>query len=81
MAQGSSFDTATVPSEFDVTIHRKGESRRARIVWRDETQAGILFLHADDEKFVSIETAQRISRLEAERRDLARRVAQLSEPA
>jgi PilZ domain len=74
-------NTAIVPSVFDVTIHRKGESRRARVVWRDETQAGILFLHADDEKIVSIETVQRIRKLEAERSALARRVAQLSEPA
>ena len=74
-------DSATVPSEFDVTIHRKGESRRARIVWRDETQAGIRFLHTDDQRIVSIETALRIRKLEAERNALARRVAQLSEPA
>jgi hypothetical protein len=74
-------DAAILPGEFDFTIHRKGESRRARIVWRDETQAGILFLHANDEKIVSIETAQRIRKLEADRNALARRVAQLSEPA
>ena len=68
-------DAAAVPAEFDLMIHRKGESRRARLVWRDQTQAGIRFSHAVDEANVSIENAQRIKKLEAERNVLAWRIA------
>lgn len=70
-----------IPGEFEVTIHRKAETRRARIVWRNETQAGIVFLRSASEKFVSLEAARRIRKLEAEREALTQRVAQLSEPA
>jgi hypothetical protein len=68
-------DAAAVPAEFDVMIHRKGESRRAHLVWRDQTQAGIQFLHAEDGGIISAETAQRIKKLEGERNALAWRVA------
>ena len=70
-----------IPGEFDVLIPWKGESRRARVVWSDETQAGVAFLHANADNVVSIETAQRLNQLEAQRAALVRRVAELSEPA
>jgi PilZ domain len=73
-------DGAAVPAEFELTIHRKGESRRAQVVWRDETQAGIRFSHAEDGGRVSLETAQCIKKLEAERNALAWRVAQPGGP-
>jgi hypothetical protein len=69
-----------VPAEFDVMIPRKGESRRARVVWRDATQAGVLFLPAAADNVVSIEAALRAHKLEAEREGLQRRIAELTEP-
>lgn len=72
--------TALIPSVVDVLIPKKGGSRRARIVWRDDKQAGVAFLQSDSSAVVSIESARRIKRLEADRDTLARRVAQLSEP-
>ena len=74
-------NTALIPSEFDVLIPQKGESRRARIVWRGDKQAGVAFLQSEKSAVISIESARRIKKLQAERDTLARRVAQLSEPA
>ena len=73
--------TAGVPGEFDVAIRHKGESRRARIVWRNETEAGIEFAGLESNAVVSIESARRIRKLEADKEALSRRVARLSEPA
>jgi hypothetical protein len=73
--------TAGVPGEFDVAIRHKGESRRARIVWRNETEAGIESAGLESNAVVSIESARRIRKLEADKEALSRRVAQLSEPA
>jgi hypothetical protein len=42
-------DAAAAPAEFDIMIRRNGESRRARIVWRQESQAGILFVPPREE--------------------------------
>ena len=74
-------DMALIPSEFEVLIPRKGESRRARIIWRDEKEVGVTFLHSEKSAVISIESARRIKKLETERDALARRVAQLSGPA
>lgn len=73
--------TALIPAEFDVLIAQKDESRRARIVWRKDLQAGIVFLQSETVAVVSIESTRKIKKLEAECDALARRVAQLSEPA
>jgi hypothetical protein len=72
---------ATLPGEFDINIGWKGESRRARVIWRTEREAGIQFSDSLSQAVVSIEAARKIRNLETEREDLARRVAQLSEPA
>jgi hypothetical protein len=74
-------DGAAIPAEFEITIQRTAETRRARSVWRNETEAGILFLGSAAGKFVSLEAARRIKKLEVERDALTRRVVQLSEPA
>lgn len=74
-------DGVAIPSDFELTIHQTTETRRARSVWRNETEAGVLFLGAASEKFVSLEAARRIKKLETERDALSRRVAQLDEPA
>ena len=71
--------TDTVPNEFDLTVQHKGDSRRARIIWRTKKDAGVVFLDNDDSGVISIQTARRIQRLEAERAILAKRVAELSD--
>jgi hypothetical protein len=72
---------SAIPGEFDVLIPWAGESRRARVAWSDGTQAGVVFQHANADNVISIETAQRLHKLEAQRAALERRVAELSEPA
>jgi hypothetical protein len=74
-------DLAAVPGEFDISIEGRGESRRANVVWRSQTEAGILFSEALSEKIMSLDAARRIKNLETERDQLSKRVAQLSEPA
>jgi hypothetical protein len=74
-------DGVAVPTEFDVMIPRKGESRRARVIWRDATQAGVLFVPSPADNVVSIEAALRMRSLEAEHEGLRRRIAELTEPA
>jgi len=69
-----------IPAEFEIMIRKRGESRRARIVWRQETEAGVTFAVPEEQSVVSIEAARRIRALEEEREALKKRVAQLSEP-
>jgi hypothetical protein len=71
---------ATIPDEFDLIIPQKGDSRRTRIIWRREMDAGVVFLPSDARAVVPLGAARKIRQLEAERETLARRVAQLSEP-
>jgi PilZ domain len=43
--------SAVLPDKFDFTVERKGLSCLARLVWRNQTQAGLVFaeaLAADD---------------------------------
>jgi hypothetical protein len=74
-------DLASIPGEFDISIGWQGESRRARVVWRTKSEAGIQFSNSLSQAVVSIESARKIRKLETERDELSRRVAQLSEPA
>jgi hypothetical protein len=72
--------TVLLPGEFDLTLPQKRESRRARIVWRQQDEAGVRFLQpAGGEGVVSIGMARRIKKLEAERAALEARVAELTE--
>jgi hypothetical protein len=71
---------AEIPAEFDIMIRKRGESRRAQVVWRQETEAGVSFERPEERRVVSIEAARRIRALEVEREALQKRVAQLSEP-
>ena len=70
--------TATVPREFDLMVQQKGESRRARIIWRDDREIGVAFCDHDASKIFSIETARHIKKLEMDRDVLYKRVAQLT---
>jgi hypothetical protein len=67
-----------LPGEFDLTLPQKGESRRARVVWRRQDEAGITFLQPGGEGVVPIGMARRIKRLEADRTALKARVAELT---
>lgn len=70
--------TALLPGEFELTLPQNGEIRRARVVWRQQGEAGIAFLQPDAEGVVSIGMARRIRRLEADRAALQARVAELT---
>jgi len=72
--------TVEIPAEFDIMIRKRGDGRRAHIVWRMEAEAGVSFAAPEERRVVSIEAARRIRELEAEREALRKRVAQLSEP-
>jgi len=69
-----------VPMEFDLVIRQKGQSRRVKLVWRNEADVGVQFLdqqRAGDP--LAVEAAQQIRTLKAHNRTLLRRVAELSE--
>jgi PilZ domain len=44
---------ATIPNELDVMIHPKDDNRRARVIWRTESEAGVMFLPAKASKSAS----------------------------
>ncbi|ABE62423.1 hypothetical protein Nham_1603 [Nitrobacter hamburgensis X14] len=67
--------------EVDLCILRRGESRRARLVWCEGVHAGVFIEQPDSASVSTIETARLIRKLKADRETLARRVAQLTEPA
>ena len=67
-----------LPGEFELTLPQKGETRRARIVWRQQDEAGIVFFQPEAQGVVSIEMARRIKRLETDRAALRARVAELT---
>lgn len=68
------------PSEFELLIPQRGDSRPARIIWRKQADVGVQFL-AHVESRASVETARRINVLKKQNIILARRVADLSEAA
>jgi hypothetical protein len=71
--------TVLLPGEFDLMLPQKGESRRARVVWRQQDEAGVTFLQPAGQGVVSIQMARRVKKLEADRAALAARVAELTE--
>jgi hypothetical protein len=72
--------TALLPGEFDLLLPQKGETRRARVIWRRQDEAGVSFPQAAARQgVVSIETARRIKKLETDRAALQARVAELTE--
>ncbi|MEA2860800.1 MAG: hypothetical protein QOC72_2839 [Methylobacteriaceae bacterium] len=72
--------TVLLPGEFELMLPQKGESRRARVVWRQQDEAGVTFLEAGGgEGVIPLGMARRIKKLEAERAALETRVAELTE--
>ena len=73
-------NTAVVPDQFDLTIGRKDRSFRARMVWRNPNEAGVVFTSEyEQDVAVPLAWAQRLRECEAEKLSLRRRIAQLSE--
>lgn len=75
---------ALVPDEFDLAIPHRGDSRRARVIWRREADVGVEFLAyelAKNQDRPSLETVRRIAALKQQNAALARRVAELNESA
>lgn len=73
-------DHVFIPDEFDLMIPLKGDSRRARIVWRYQANVGVQFLDYDEGRR-SVETARQIRTLKEKNAALTRRIADLSESA
>ena len=68
-----------VPSELDLIIPLKGDSRRVQVVWRRAKSLGVSFGDKDWGTVVPIDAARQIRKLKDERDALARRVRDLSE--
>ena len=76
------FSEPVIPRhEVDLCILSRGESLRARVVWCNGVRAGVSMEQPDFGSVITIETARLIRKLKADREALAKRVAQLSEPA
>jgi hypothetical protein len=69
-----------LPTEFDLLIPHRGDSRAARIVWRNRGDVGVQFLDYLEDRS-SVEATRRINTLKKQNTALTRRVADLSEPA
>lgn len=72
-------NTVLVPSDVELLIPLRGNSRRAHVIWKQPRALGISFLDEDTGTVVPIEVARQIRKLKAERDMLARRVRELSE--
>ena len=70
-----------LPSELDLIIPLKGNSRRVHVVWKQARALGVSFVDANTDTAVPIELARQIRKLKAERDMLAQRVRDLSESA
>jgi hypothetical protein len=71
---------AMIPNEFDLTLRETGETRRVRIVWRKDLQAGVAHAGTQAEPTLPREAARRIRTLESDRDAMARRLAYIGEP-
>ncbi len=71
--------TIALPDVFGLSIPQKGISSLAKLVWRNEDQAGIDFLSGEDEKPVltSADYIARINALEAENAKLKLQIGAL----
>jgi PilZ domain len=71
--------TATVPQEFDLSVHSKERTFRARVVWRKADEAGVAFLEPRPQSApISLDLVRRLRQCEADKAALRQRVEQLS---
>ena len=66
---------ATLPPEFDLSMHQNARSVRAKVVWRRLDEAGVAFLQQLHSAPTSLDV---VRRLRAENAALRRRVEELS---
>lgn len=68
-----------VPDVFEVVIHKKSESRQARMIWRRMDEAGVVFLETGRESApVPIEWVRRLRQCERDKAALKQRIEQLT---
>ena len=72
-----------LPAAFDLLVTARNQLFRARVIWRSDLEAGIVFEAPEQHKAepISLDMARRIKRLETEKANLQRRVDDLSNPA
>ena len=68
---------ALVPDEVDFTVARKGLSCRARLIWRDRYEAGLMFSDPDVGDIVPLEWARKLRASERINRQLQSRLDRL----
>ena len=70
-------NTALLPDEIDLLIAKKSRSFSAKIAWRGETEAGLAFRPAEENRPIPLDWARRLRASESERRKLQGRIARL----
>ena len=74
-------NTVLVPKEFDLTITQRAQTLRARMIWRQCGEAGVVFLEPRPETApIPLDLARRVKECETEREALRRRLEQRSTP-
>lgn len=74
-------NTAILPDAFDLTIARREETLRARMVWRGEDAAGIVFIDVERSDVIPLDLARKLQTLKAQNNALRQRIAELSQGA
>ena len=70
-------NTALLPDEIDLLIAKKSRSFNAKVVWRGEREAGLVFRSTGGNHPIPLDWARRLRASESERRKLQGRIAQL----
>ncbi len=71
--------TVLLPDSFDLTIARKEASFRARLVWRNDREAGVAFVSDGRPGVISLDAARRLQKRKAEIVRLRQRLSELSD--
>lgn len=72
-------NTAIVPDEFDVRITKTGQTKHARIIWRNYDQAGVAFFaEKPSAEVVPLTYARRLREAEADRDRLQRKIDEMA---
>lgn len=72
-------DPAFIPDDVDLVIPLRGDSRRARVIWREQRTVGVTFVAPEGGSVIPIGVAREMHKLKAERDMLARRVKELTD--
>jgi hypothetical protein len=65
-----------LPNRVNIAIERRGWSRHARLVWRDESYVGLVF-NDEDGEVISLETARTLRQQERANKRLRSRLDQI----